>query len=164
MGTPVPILSPPRGRFGYFAAMGKVTRRPQAAKFPSKKRNRSIIAPSSAPVCALGHLPPRGKACRRLIAAPTADIEAAPFSRRGRSQTGPTTYAPGALVRQTQAQMRNRTSGNFCNPRARWPGRNLECYSDFARRKFCLRSQVRVPRNGVRGKRSYGPRRSEAEP
>ena len=42
--------------------MGKVGRRPQAAKFPSKKRNRSIIAPSSAPVCALGHLPPRGKA------------------------------------------------------------------------------------------------------
>ena len=36
--------------------MGKVTRRPQAAKFPSKKRNRSIIAPSSAPVRALGHL------------------------------------------------------------------------------------------------------------
>ena len=51
--------------------MGKVTRRPQAAKFPSKKRNRSIIAPSSAPVCALRHLPPRGKAYGRLIAAPT---------------------------------------------------------------------------------------------
>ena len=51
--------------------MGKVGRRPQAAKFPSKKRNRSIIAPSSAPVCALGHLPPRGKAYGRLIAAPT---------------------------------------------------------------------------------------------
>ena len=28
-------------------------------------------APSSAPVCALGHLPPRGKAYGRLIAAPT---------------------------------------------------------------------------------------------
>ena len=57
------------------------------------------FAPSSAPVCALGHLPPRGKACGRLIAAPTADIEAVPFLRRGRSQTGPTAYAPGALAR-----------------------------------------------------------------
>ncbi|MBS6349834.1 MAG: hypothetical protein KH443_13720, partial [Oscillospiraceae bacterium] len=27
----------PRGRFGYFAAMGKVTRRPQAAKSPARK-------------------------------------------------------------------------------------------------------------------------------
>ena len=40
----------------------KPSRRPQAAKSPCEERNRSIIAPSSAPVCALGHLPPRGKA------------------------------------------------------------------------------------------------------
>ncbi len=32
------ILSRPRGRFGYFAAMGKVTRRPQAAESPCGKR------------------------------------------------------------------------------------------------------------------------------
>ena len=44
--------------------------------------------------------------------------------RRGRSQTGPTVYAPGAFARQTQARKWNRTSGNFCKPRARWPGRN----------------------------------------
>ena len=31
------IRSRPRWRFGYFAAMGKVTRRPQAAKFPCEK-------------------------------------------------------------------------------------------------------------------------------
>ena len=30
----VPTLSRPRGRFGSFAAMGKGTRRPQAAKSP----------------------------------------------------------------------------------------------------------------------------------
>ena len=41
------IRSRPRWRFGSFAAMGKVTRRPQAAKSPCKKRNCSIIAPSS---------------------------------------------------------------------------------------------------------------------
>ena len=56
------IRSRPRRRFGDFAAVGKVTRRPQAAKSPCEERNRSIIVPSSAPVCALGHLPPRGKA------------------------------------------------------------------------------------------------------
>ena len=56
------IWSRPRRRFGDFAAAGKVTRRPQAAKFPLRKepssgpmrasgptKKRSIIAPSSAP-------------------------------------------------------------------------------------------------------------------
>src|SRR5699024_6073835 len=103
---------------------------------------------------------PRGKACRRLIAAPTADIEAVPFSRRGRSQTGPTAYAPGALVRQTQAQMRNRTSGNFCKPRARWPGGNSDTHSDFRAPKiFCLVQGV-TPVNGVRGKANMSAERS----
>ena len=31
------ILSRPQWRFGYFAAMGKVTRRPQAAKSPCEE-------------------------------------------------------------------------------------------------------------------------------
>ena len=38
---------------------------------------------------------------------------------RGRSQTGLPGFAPGALARQSQAQKLNRTSGNFCTPRAR---------------------------------------------
>ena len=116
--------------------MGKVTRRPQAAKFPSKKRNRSIIAPSSAPVCALGHLPPRGKAYGRPRgAAPTAEDSL------------------GTLARQTQAQTWNRTKNKFCKLRAQWPGGKLGTHSNFARRKRCTPSQECVPRNGVRGKR-----------
>ena len=55
------IWSRPRRRFGYFAAVGKVTRRPQAAKPPCKKRNRSVIAPSSVTASPC-HLPPEGKA------------------------------------------------------------------------------------------------------
>ena len=135
----------------------------------------STESPSSAPVCALGHLPPgRGKAGRAVrCAAPTAPFEpfgtggsgtcaeggdlpphpprirSAPppkgkafgrpqgsplrrirkqqhFSRRGRSQTGPPGFVPGALARQTQAQILDRTSGNFCNPRAQWPGGNSD--------------------------------------
>ncbi len=137
---------------------GPHTRRAEVVAPYTKKR--SIIAPSSAPVCALGHLPPRGKACRRLIAAPTADIEAVPFSRRGRSRTGPTAYVPGALVRETQAQMRNRTSGNFCKPRARWPGGNSDTHSDFrAPEIFCLVQGV-TPVNGVRGKANMSAERS----
>ena len=51
------------------------------------------------------------------------------------------------------------------NPRRRsGPAGIQTSRSDFARRKCCKIQQVRVPRNGVRGKRSYGPRRSEAEP
>ena len=38
----------------------------------------------------------------------------------------PPGYAPGALARQSQARLRNRTGGNFCIPRAQWPGWNLD--------------------------------------
>ena len=121
----------------------------------------STGSPSSAPVCALGHLPPgRGKAGRAArCAAPTKWVETCPlirlafarhlppkgkafgrpqgsplrrirkqqhFSRRGRSQTGPPGFVPGALARQTQAQILDRTSGNFCTPRAQWPGGNSD--------------------------------------
>ena len=47
----------------------------------------------------------------------------------------PPGFAPVPLARQTQARKRNRTGGNFCKPRAQWPGGNLECHLDFARRK-----------------------------
>ena len=82
----------PRWRFGYFAAMGKVTRRPQAAKLPAKWRAGSsrptpgkgcfFIAPSSAPFggtfpypfcrCATspldkGSRPPGGRLFRRIF-------------------------------------------------------------------------------------------------
>ena len=60
------IRSRPRWRFGYFAAVGKVTRRPQTAESSCDKRNRSIVVPSSvwpsashlslSPL-AFGHLP-----------------------------------------------------------------------------------------------------------
>ena len=33
-------------------------------------------------------------------------------------------FAPGALVRQTQAQTWNRTKNKFCKLRAQWPGLN----------------------------------------
>ena len=56
------IWSRPRWRFAYFAAAGKVGRRPQAAKLPAYNEPNLKSAPSSAPVCALGHLPPREKA------------------------------------------------------------------------------------------------------
>ena len=44
-GHEVSILSRPRGRFGYFAAMGKVTRRPQTAEPPCGKRTQSETCP-----------------------------------------------------------------------------------------------------------------------
>ena len=48
--------------------------------------------------------------------------------------------------------------------RAQWPGRNRKPPLRFcAPEIFCLTKGV-TPVNGVRGKQSYGPRRSEAEP
>ena len=90
---------------------GPHTRRAEVVAPYTKKR--SIIAPSSAPVCALGHLPPQGEGLQAA--------DSRPYSES----------APVPLVRETQAQMRNRTSGNFCNPRAQWPGWNSDTHSDF---------------------------------
>ena len=83
----------PRWRFGYFAAMGKVTRRPQAAKLPAKWRagssrptpgkrlflHRPLIRPLR------GHLPPRGKAFQEDLFEHTHYRRARRgFDRRGR--------------------------------------------------------------------------------
>ena len=48
------------------------------------------------------------------------------FSRRGRFQTGPPITDQQTPARQSQARLWNRTSFNFCKPRAQWPGGNLE--------------------------------------
>ena len=73
----VPIWSRPRWRFAYFAAMGKVGRRPQAAKSPAYNGRSPNPAPSSVtaspchlpyPLCRFatspldkGSRPPRGR-------------------------------------------------------------------------------------------------------
>ena len=98
------ILSRLRGRFGYFAAMGKVTRRPPAAKFPTKKRNRSIIAPSSAPFG--GTFPLEGgRLMGGHMGPPLRHIKKRfrPFVGAGHRPVR-SGFAPGALVRQRQAQ------------------------------------------------------------
>ena len=66
-------------------------------------------------------LPRREKAFRRLIAAPAVRRKPA-----GAHIMRPSSYTPGALARQTQAHKWDRTSGNFCKPRAQWPGGNLD--------------------------------------
>ena len=76
-GHEVPVGRVPRRRFGDFAAAGKVTRRPQAAKPPCKERNFSIIAPSSVTASPC-HLPPKGKAF------PSSGPFGATFPPRGR--------------------------------------------------------------------------------
>ena len=50
----------PRRSFGDFPIAGKVTRRPQAAKFPLRTTTWSETCPLIRPL--RGHLPPRGKA------------------------------------------------------------------------------------------------------
>ena len=56
----------------------------------------------------------------------------------GRTMCAPTSETgPGALVRQSQAHILNRSNSKFCKARAQWPGRNRGDHSDFARRKPC---------------------------
>ena len=54
------------------------------------------------------------------------------------------------MVRRRQAQKRNRTSGNFCKPRAQWPGRNLD-----QSLRFCA-PEIFCPPKGV-APRKWGP-------
>ena len=73
----------PRWRFGYFAAMGKVTRRPQAAKLPANNGTHSETCPLIRPL--RGHLPPRGKAFQEDLFEHTHYRRARRgFDRRGR--------------------------------------------------------------------------------
>ena len=67
---------------------------------PTAKTNRSYNRDRSPhPPRFARHLPLKGKAFGRLIAAPTADTEAVSSSRRGRSQTGPREgHTPGWLL------------------------------------------------------------------
>ena len=98
------------------------------------------------PFCPSGTFPPdrgnrpsplEGEGFRAGLGPAPTRIQGRPDSpRRGRSQTGPPGFAPGALAWQSQAQRLNRTSRNFCIPRAQWPGGNSDTHSDFARRKF----------------------------
>ena len=85
------------------------------------------------------HLPLKGKALKTRSSA-------FPFRgrcpRRGRMRYP--CFELGMLARQTQAREWNRASSNFRKPRAQWPGGNLECHSDFARRKFRLHFQACV--------------------
>ena len=89
-------------------------------------------------------------------------------SRRPR----PTAPHQPSPARQSQAQPWNRTSRHLLNQARRRTGTALvsiwgipgpsgpdwtaESHSDFARRKFSTDLQVRVPRNGVRGKQPMG--------
>ena len=107
-----------------------------------------------------GHLPLKGNACGRLIAAPT--VHRKPV---GAHSMRPPEFAPGALVRKRQARERNRTRPNF--PPTQAPsgaGRDRTQALLILRAGNVLPTSRDNPRNGVRGKRSYGPRRSKAEP
>ena len=58
---------------------------------------------------------------------------------------------PGSLAWQSQAQSWNRSSGNFCKPRAQWHGRNRRKPLRFcAPEIFCLTQGV-TPVMGVQG-------------
>ena len=72
---------------------------------------------------------------------------------RAAARAAPTVgNGPGVLVRQTQAQAWNRTSGNFCKPRAQWPGLNSEKPLHFCAPEIFCPPQGVTPAFGVRGK------------
>ena len=151
--------SKPPGRRGQAPAIQRTA--PQRAgghMGPSLRLKRTTLITGSAPLIrlAFGHPPspfglqlfppdrgnrtsPKGKALRAgLGPAPTADTKRLRFPCRGRSPPGPPGFAPGALAHQSQVQKLNRTSGNFCTPRAQWPGGNSDPSLRFCAPKTLL--------------------------
>ena len=124
---------------------------------------RAVLITRAVPLIRLacGQPPsPKGKAFGRLIAAPT--VHRKPV---GAHSMRPPEFAPVPLVRKRQARERNRTSPNF--PPTQAPsgaGRDRTQALLILRAGNVLSTSRDNPRNGVRGKRSYGPRRSKAEP
>ena len=143
----LPLLKAPLLRWGSSCAVWKC----RAARCAAP----TVYAEAPRPFVGAGHWPTRhiedGKAARpggRALQGRT------PVVAGGHMGAAPTAeIIPGTLVRQSQAHSLNRTSSNFCKPRAQWPGGNLERHSDFARRKCRTTYQEGVLRNGGRGKR-----------
>ena len=146
----LPFLKAPLLRWGSSCAVWKC----RAARCAAP----TVYAEAPRPFVGAGHWPARhiedGKAARpggRALQGRT------PVVAGGHMGAAPTAeIRPGALARQSQAHSLNRTSSNFCKPRAQWPGGNLERHSDFARRKCRTTYQEGVLRKGGRGKRPMG--------
>ena len=98
--------------------------------------------PSSAPVCALGHLPPKGKAygqCGIFRGGRVRDPPLQCILRRARW------FGDGRRRRETAP------APILEKPGPSGPAGIQTGHSDFARRKFSADFQVRVPRNGGPG-------------
>ena len=105
--------------------------------------------------------PPKGKAFGRPQGSPVRRIRKQQhFSRRGRSQTGPPGFVPGALARQTQAQNLNRTECNFGEARPQWAGRKRRPPLKFCAPEIPCLPQGITPVMGVWGKAVIGERSS----
>ena len=88
-------------------------------------------------------------------------------ARRRAESSRPTGFNSGKLARQTQAQKLNRIGGNFCKPRAQWPGGNLDCHSVSLR--FCAPEGSKsasgaAPVMGDPGQGEYGHASAHPEP
>ena len=100
--------------------------------------------------------------------APMAYSEALSFFRRGAlcapagGQRPPLRRktAPGRWFGKARRGCGTAFVLNFCTPRAQWPGGNLDQPLRFCAPEMSCPPQGVTPVNGVRGRRSYGPRRS----
>ena len=104
------------------------------------------------------HLPPgRGKAFGRVLDPPLRRIWEWPrCSRRGRSQTGPPGFVPGALARQSQAQMWNRTGLNFPHSQGPVARREFRHALRFCAPEIQYRAKRITPVMGVLGDGRHG--------
>ena len=139
---------------------------------PARRRGKSLPYESQESGSGLGRGTPWGsrRGWCKLRCHPHPALRATFPLEGGRRKQAAQCAAPttengsGALARQSQAREQNRTRSNF--PQTQGPVARKEFRHSLrfcAPEGFCpLQGVTSV--SGVRGKRSYGPRRSEAEP
>ena len=128
---------------------------------PLRTSSASLRSAPSLSSLAFGHLPlirgesaPKGEGLRAADSRPyKGNQNLIPHPSRATARVAPTAYpAPGALVRQSQAQNWNRTDCNFCKLRAQWPGLNCGKPLRFCAPEGFCPAQGATPVMGVRGK------------
>ena len=149
MGTKCPSAASPSDPLGTFPSLGKYLAARRRRNLPAKKRNRSIIAPSSVTASPC-HLPPKGKAFGGEPPHPPQCAHWGTFPPRGRFRGAQDSHW-GRWFGKGRRRSGTALVLNFYTPRAQWPGRNCKKSLRFCAPEGLHNVQGVTPVMGVQG-------------
>ena len=123
-----------------------------AGHWPARRRASAIPEPTLIRLAYARHLPLKGKAVGRGVDPPLQFSKIFPGLGRGGPWASRRQRTRCRLLGKPRRRNGAAEPGIFAYPGPSGPAGIQTSRSDFARRKCCKIQQVRVPRNGVRGK------------